>query len=36
MLLGNLIGLSVRYYKTHFVPVFKDAVAELKPAEVKP
>jgi hypothetical protein len=36
MLLGNLIGLSVRYYKTHFVPVYKQAVAELKPAEVKP
>jgi len=36
MLLGNLIGLSVRYYKIHFVPVYKDATAELKPAEVKP
>ena len=36
MLLGNLIGLSVRYYKVHFVPVYKDATAELKPAEAKP
>jgi cytochrome c oxidase cbb3-type subunit I len=36
MLLGNLIGLSVRYYKTHFVPVYRQATAKLKPAEVKP
>ena len=36
MLLGNLIGLSVRYYKIHFAPVIKTATAELKPAEVKP
>ncbi len=36
MLLGNLVGLSVRYYKTHFVPVYREATAELKPAEVKP
>jgi len=36
MLLGNLIGLSVRYYKLHFVPAYKGAVAEIKPAEVKP
>lgn len=36
VLLGNLIGLSVRYYKTHFVPVYKEATAELKPAEAKP
>ncbi len=36
MLLGNLIGLSVRYYKTHFAPVIKEATAELKPTEVKP
>jgi hypothetical protein len=35
MLLGNLIGLSVRYVKTHFFPVFKEATAELKPAEAK-
>ena len=35
MLLVNLIGLSVRYYKTHFAPVIKDATAELKPAGVK-
>jgi cbb3-type cytochrome oxidase subunit 1 len=36
MLLGNLIGLSVRYYRTHFVPAYKEATAELKPAEAKP
>jgi cytochrome c oxidase cbb3-type subunit I len=36
MLLGNLIGLSVRYYKLHFVPAYKGALAEVKPAEVKP
>jgi cytochrome c oxidase cbb3-type subunit 1 len=36
MLLGNLIGLSVRYYKLHFVPVYKEALAEVKPAGVKP
>jgi len=36
LLLGNLIGLSVRYYKTHFVPVYREVTAELKPAEVKP
>jgi cytochrome c oxidase cbb3-type subunit 1 len=35
LLLLNLTGLSVRYYKTHFVPVYKDAIAELKPAEAK-
>jgi cytochrome c oxidase cbb3-type subunit 1 len=31
MLLGNLIGLSVRYYKIHFVPAYKGALAEVKP-----
>jgi cytochrome c oxidase cbb3-type subunit 1 len=36
MLLGNLIGLSVRYYKLHFVPVYKGVLAEIKSAEVKP
>lgn len=36
MLLGNLIGLSVRYYRIHFVPVCREATAELKPAEGKP
>jgi len=36
MLLTNLIGLSVRYYKTHFVPAYREATAELKPAGVKP
>jgi cytochrome c oxidase cbb3-type subunit 1 len=35
MLLGNLVGLAVRYYKLHFVPVYKGALAEVKPAEVK-
>jgi cytochrome c oxidase cbb3-type subunit 1 len=36
MLLGNLVGLSVRYYKIHFVPVYQQATAELKPVEAKP
>ena len=31
MLLANLVGLSVRYYKIHFVPVYKGALAEVKP-----
>jgi cytochrome c oxidase cbb3-type subunit 1 len=35
LLLGNLVRLSVRYYQTHFVPVYKEATAELKPAEGK-
>jgi len=35
-LLGNLLGLSVRYYKQHFVPVYKGALVEIKPTEVKP
>jgi len=35
MLLGNLIGLSVRYCKTHFVPVYKEVTTELNPAEAK-
>jgi cytochrome c oxidase cbb3-type subunit 1 len=36
MLLGNLIGLSVRYYRIHFLPAYREATAELKPAEGKP
>jgi cytochrome c oxidase cbb3-type subunit 1 len=36
MLLGNLIVLSIRYYRTHFIPAYKEATAELKPAEAKP
>lgn len=36
MLLGNLIGLSVRYYKLHFVPVYEEATADLKPVGAKP
>jgi hypothetical protein len=36
MLLGNLIGLSVRYYKLHFMPVYRQATAELKPVGAKP
>ena len=36
MLLGNLVGLSVRYYKIHFVPVYQQATVELKPVEAKP
>jgi cytochrome c oxidase cbb3-type subunit 1 len=35
LLLLNLIGLSRRYYKLHFVPAYKTAMAELKPTEVK-
>ena len=35
ILLGNLIGLSVRYCKIHFVPVYKQVTAELNPAEAK-
>lgn len=30
MLLANLVGLLVRYYKVHFVPVYKGALAEVK------
>lgn len=36
LFLANLTGLSVRYYRIHFLPVYRDAVAPLKPAEVKP
>jgi cytochrome c oxidase cbb3-type subunit 1 len=36
LLLVNLVRLSVRYYRTHFVPVYRDATAELTAAEVKP
>jgi len=36
MLLANVTVLLVRYAKLHFLPVYKDAIAELKPAEVKP
>jgi cytochrome c oxidase cbb3-type subunit 1 len=36
LFLVNLIGLSIRYFRTNFLPVYKDALAELKPAEVKP
>jgi len=36
LLLGNILRLSLRYYQTHFVPVYKEATAELKPAEAKP
>ena len=36
MLLGNLLGIAFRCYKTHFVPVYKDVMVEVKPAEVKP
>ena len=35
LMLGNRIRLSVRYYQTHFVPAYKEATAELKPAEGK-
>jgi cytochrome c oxidase cbb3-type subunit I len=36
LLLGNIAALSVRYYRTHFLPAYAEATAELKPAEVKP
>ncbi len=36
MLLANLTVLSVRYFRTHFLPAFRQATAELEPAEVKP
>jgi cytochrome c oxidase cbb3-type subunit I len=35
ILLGNLTALLIRYARTHFAPVCVDAVAELKPTEVK-
>jgi cytochrome c oxidase cbb3-type subunit I len=36
LLVANLAGLSIRYVRTHFVPVYRGWTAELKPAEVKP
>jgi cytochrome c oxidase cbb3-type subunit 1 len=36
LLAGNLVRLTVRYYQTHFKPIYDEATAELKPAEVKP
>ena len=36
LLAVNIIALSVRYYRTHFVPVYQEATAELKPAEAQP
>ena len=36
LLLVNLVRLSLRYYRTHFAPLYAEATAELKPAEVKP
>ncbi len=35
LLVLNLIVLSVRYYRTHFVPVYESVTAELRPAEVQ-
>ena len=35
LLIINLVVLSVRYYRTHIVPVYAAATAELTPAEVK-
>lgn len=32
----NLAALSVRYYRTHFLPAYREVTAPLKPAEVKP
>jgi cytochrome c oxidase cbb3-type subunit 1 len=36
LLLANIVRLSVRYYRTYFLPVYREATAELKPVEVKP
>jgi cytochrome c oxidase cbb3-type subunit 1 len=36
MLLGNMIGLSVRYFRAHFLPAYRQATTELKPAGAKP
>lgn len=36
LLAGNIALLSLFYVRKHFVPVFQEAVAALKPAEVKP
>ncbi len=36
LLAFNLIALSVRYYRAHFVPAYESVTTELKPAEVKP
>ena len=36
LLVGNLIRLSVRYSQTHFLPVCREATANVYPAEVKP
>lgn len=36
LLAGNIALLSLFYVRTHFVPVLQEAVAALKPAEVKP
>ena len=32
----NIIVLSVRYYRTHFVPVYEAATTQLEPAEARP
>jgi cytochrome c oxidase cbb3-type subunit 1 len=36
LLAANIISLSIRYYRTHFLPVYQEATAELKPAEARP
>jgi hypothetical protein len=36
LLAVNLVRLTVKYYQTHFKPIYEQATAELKPAEVKP
>src|SRR5215471_11279655 len=36
LLLVNLVRLSVRYYRTYFLPAYREATAELNPVEVKP
>ena len=35
LLAFNIIALSVRYYRTHFAPLYAEATAELKPVEVE-
>jgi len=35
LLAVNIIALSVRYYRTHFAPVYAAATTELKPAEAR-
>ena len=36
LLFVNLVRLSVRYFRTHFAPLYVDATREFRPAGVKP